>query len=227
LNEIEVYTVEKITSAKYEAVPVEEIANQSPNLTREQKVQSCNFLTGFKRIFQGKLGCYKAKKMHLELKEETKPYHGKPFPVPHIHKPVVKAELDKLCNLGVLEPCGESAWGCPTFIIPKKDGTARFITDFRKLNQAILRKPYPLPNIADIVQRQEGFTFITKLDLSMGYYHFVLDEESSALCVIVTPWGKFRYKGYLKVAASQVMYFKQLCPNYLLISMKWKYSLMI
>jgi len=51
-----------------------------------------------------------------------------------------------------------------------------------------------LPNITQIVQRREGFTYLTKLDLNMGYYHFVLDEKSSALCVIVTPWGKFKYK---------------------------------
>ena len=194
LDAIEALTVEKIVSAKYEPTAVEDIANHSTNLNPEQKKKLSEFLSEFKDLFQGKLGCFRAKKVHIQLKEGHKPYHGKPFPVPHIHKDVVKNELNKLCKLNVLEPCGESAWGCPTFIVPKKDGSARFVTDFRKLNQAILRKPYPLPNIAQIVQRREGFTYLTKLDMNMGYYHFVLDEESSALCVIVTPWGKFRYK---------------------------------
>ena len=31
------------------------------------------------------------------------------------------------------------------------------------------------------------------LDLNMGYYHIELDPESSTLCTIVLPWGKYEY----------------------------------
>ena len=33
----------------------------------------------------------------------------------------------------------------------------------------------------------------TALDLSMGYYHIVLDKESSYLCTMILPWGKYCY----------------------------------
>jgi hypothetical protein len=43
-----------------------------------------------------------------------------------------------------------------TFIIPKKNGTVRFISDFRKLNEILKRMPYPNPKIAQMLQDLEN-----------------------------------------------------------------------
>ena len=70
-----------------------------------------------------------------------------------------------------LKKVNRSEWAAPAFIIPKKDGSVRFISDFRELNKMILRKPYPIPNIQDMLLNLEGFQWATSLDLNMGYYH--------------------------------------------------------
>lgn len=57
-----------------------------------------------------------------------------------------------------------------------------------------MRKQYSLPRIADILHRRKQYKYFTKIDLSMHFYTFELDEESSWLYVIVTPHGKYRYK---------------------------------
>ena len=70
----------------------------------------------------------------------------------------------------------------------------RLATDFCILNtKYITCKPYPLPKISDLLQKLEGFTWATVLDLSMGYYHIVLDKESSYLCTMILSWGKYCY----------------------------------
>ena len=68
------------------------------------------------------------------------------------------------------------------------------MSDFCGLNKALKRKTHPIPRIGDILARRTGFQFLSKLDISMQYYTFELDEESSELCTITTPFGLYRYK---------------------------------
>jgi hypothetical protein len=91
--------------------------------------------------------------------------------------------------LGIIAKDSDSPWSAATFIIPKKNGELRFVTDFRQLNQQLIWKPYPISNIGNLLAKLEGFTFVTVLDLNIGYYNIIFFPESGSLCAIVTPWG--------------------------------------
>jgi hypothetical protein len=67
-------------------------------------------------------------------------------------------------------------------------------SDFRELNKHIVRKPFPIPKIITTLQELEGFTYVTTLDLKMGYYTIRLDPAASEMCTIIFPWGKYSYK---------------------------------
>ena len=87
-----------------------------------------------------------------------------------------------------------SEWAASTFIIPKKDGSERFISEFRELNKRIQRKPYPTPKTQTLLLQVEGFQHANGLDLNIGYYHSELNPDVKKLHTIVLPYGKSEYQ---------------------------------
>jgi hypothetical protein len=144
-------------------------------------------------MFYVTLGVYPHKKVHIDIDPNAKPSHSRPYPVPQIHLKTFKMEHGHLVRTDVLASQQEKEWASPLFIIPKKDGRVRCISNLGQLNKVIRRKQYLLPIITDILRKHSGYKFITKLDVSMQYYTFELDKENQALCTIITPFGKYKY----------------------------------
>jgi hypothetical protein len=183
--------VVEILDAKYEKADLPAIIKENcSHLTASDKEKLLSVLLKFELLFDGTLGDWKLLPVSFELKEGMKPYHGRPYPILHKHIAVLMKEIKWLCNIGVLEWQPSSQWALPTFIIPKKDSTVCTISGFRELNKLIGRKPYPVPKISTILQELEGFTYVTALNLNMGYYTIRLDPTAAEMCTIIFPWGK-------------------------------------
>ena len=69
-----------------------------------------------------------------------------------------------------------------------------FLSDSLNLNSQLRSELYPIPKINEILLKLEGFRYTTSLHLNMGYYHTCLGKETSNLCTILLPWGRYRYK---------------------------------
>jgi hypothetical protein len=185
----------EILDAKYENADLPAIIREiCSHLQASDREKLLSVLLRFVLLFHCTLGDWNLPPVSFELKEGMKPYHGRPYPIPHKHKAILMKEIKQLCVIGVLEWQPSSQWVPPTFIMPKQDSTVHTISDIRELNKHIVRKPYLISKICTILQELEGFTYATALDLNMGYYTIRLDPTASEMCTIIFPWGKYSYK---------------------------------
>ena len=178
---LKLYATE-ILDARYKWTDVQDVVEGQTQLTASQKCDLLDVLQCHQKLFDDTLGVYPHKKFHIDIDPDAKPVHARAYPVPRVHLQTFKKELDHLVELGVLAPQGSSEWASPTFITPKKDGRVRWVSDLRALNKVVKRKVYPLPIITDILRKRTGYEFFSKLDISMQYYTFELDEEN--LCLL-------------------------------------------
>jgi hypothetical protein len=177
----------------YEVNDTNEIASSLTHLTPSQRDDLRKVFNDRRELFSGRIGCYTKRKFHIDLKPGAKPYRCKhPYRIAQCDIPAYKKEMERQCSLGLCFRVYDTAWGMPGFVRPKKDGSVRTTDDMRELNSRIERTRYPLPTLKDIFERRRNYKFFTKIDISMQYYTFLLDEESSAMCVVVTPFGKYQ-----------------------------------
>ena len=186
--------IQNIVDNKYCPADLNTIVKNCKVLDNSEKSTLLKLLNKFKHLFDGTLGNWKTDPVELELKnKDEKPYHAKPYPVPHSQEQQLKDKVQRLVEFGVLRKVNRSEWACPMFTIPKPDKSLRSLADLRELNKRIKRKPFPIPKINDLLQKLEGFYLATSLDLNMGYYHIGLTPYASSLCTVVLPWGKYEY----------------------------------
>jgi hypothetical protein len=83
--------------------------------------------------------------------------------------------LDDALKTGRIRP-SKSPIEAPVFFIKKKDGSLRFVQDYRALNEITIKNGYPLPLIDDLIHRLSGARYFTKLDVRWGYNNVHIKE---------------------------------------------------
>jgi len=130
---------------------------------------------------------------HIELFPNTRPIHCTPYRLSPVKAKVLKEELSNLVRQGIVEE-SNSPWASPIVMVPKADGTLRLCTDLRKVNSVTVPDPFPLPRIEDLLDRIGKSKYLTKLDMTRGYWQVPLDDVSAPISAFVTPYGHFQWR---------------------------------
>lgn len=134
------------------------------------------------------------KQYKITLKDNAIPKTCAARKIPLALRDKVKRKLDALVDDGIIEPITEPTdWVHPIVVVPKPNGDIRICMDPRSLNINIKRELYPIPTIDSLLNELAGAKYFTLLDASQAFLQIPLDVNSSKLCTIATPWGRYRY----------------------------------
>ena len=125
---------------------------------------------------------------------------------------VVKKEVLKLLQAGMIYPISDSEWVSPIHIVPKKGGYTvveneegkllttrpvtgwRMVNDFRKLNKATRKDHFPLPFMDQMLERLAGQEFYCYLDGYSGFLQIPIHPTDQEKTTFTCPYGTFAYK---------------------------------
>ena len=163
-------------------------APTEPVLSADQLVKK------FPRVFGDGVGKLPGE-YHMELDETVKPVQHPPRRVPVAIRERLQETLEDLESREIVaRVTTPTPWISSMIVVPKRNGTLRICLDPKDLNRALQQENYPLPTIEEVASRLHGAKVFTVLDVACGFWHVVLDEQSSFLTTFNTPFGRYRWK---------------------------------
>ena len=149
---------------------------------------------------------------HIYLEEESKAVRQPQRRLnPHLQE-VVRVEVLKLLQAGIIYPISDSTWVSPTQVVPKKSGVTtvknekgeelstqlttswRVCIDYRRLNEVTRKDHFPLPFIAQLLERVFGHPYYCFLDGYSGYFQIEIAPEDQEKTTFTCPFGTYAYR---------------------------------
>ena len=129
---------------------------------------------------------------HVIVSKDHRTCKDKTRRIPRKWQENVEKQVGEMLSNGIIRP-SKSSFNSNIILADKKDGTKRFVIDFRTLNKNTSPDTYPLPNVDDLLDNFWGCNYFTQLDLASGYWGISIREEDRKKTAFSVPRGKFEF----------------------------------
>ena len=181
-------------------------------LETENKAKKSHLISQYPKVFTG-LGKLKKIKIKLNINKQMAPVSQHLYRVPFHVRGKVENKIKELKDLNIIEPVTKpSQWVSPVIPVPKGNDV-RLVVDMRQPNRAIQRSYYPVPTVEELLEKFNGHTTFSKVDLNHGYHQIELDEDSRDITTFSTHLGLFRYKRLVQGVSSALEEFQHHIGN--------------
>jgi len=158
--------------------PAEETHVHTSNVPEGLRPKVLSLLEKHSALWSGHLGSIKATYHRIELKPGFKPVPLNPYGIGPRTRELIKAQVDRMLKLGVIEP-SQREWASQVVLIPKPGGNPRFCIDYRQLNERTIRDSYPLPRMDDCLDSLGDAQFFSTLDCNAWNWQIPIAEEDN------------------------------------------------
>jgi len=187
------------------------LADKVSHLSSTQREQVRQLILKYQTVISDTPGCTDVLEHVIRLKPDAKVVHLRPYRMSPQMQDKLKVEIDSLLADGLIVK-SESEWSSPAIVVAKPDGGIRCVVDFRAANNQFVGDSFPLPLIDDLIDRIGQAQFLSKFDLSKGFYQLKLSVESRKYSAFCTPFGLFEFQRLpfgLKTSPAQFQYLIQ------------------
>jgi hypothetical protein len=134
----------------------------------------------------------------IDLQEGAVLVHQRQYRLNPRYSLMVKKEIDRLLEAGLIYPVNNSEWVSPIVVVPKKVGVdgkvkIRVCQDFQKLNSATKKDYFPLPFTDIILDHVAGHQRYSFLDGFSGYNQVFIRMSDQLKTTFTTEWGTFAF----------------------------------
>jgi len=160
-------------------------------LSQSQEKELTALLQQHKSCFTDLPGCTDLAEVTLTLTDDT-PIKSKPFPVPLAKEHAIDEEVDALLKSKIITP-STSPYSAPVVLLRKPNGEHRMCIDFRKLNAVTEFYPEPLPDPARLYAKIGQAKYLSKCDLSRGYFQIPVKSDHRKYLAFSTHRGHYEF----------------------------------
>ena len=128
----------------------------------------------------------------FKLKEECKGtcVTARGYPMSEDDTQAIQKQVEELTKKGFIEEVPGTEYPqviCPAFLVPKPDGTKRFVVDYSKLNALCAPCALPLPLMDGMLERLARCAYKSKMDLQHGFWQVKLTPQAKLLTAFILP----------------------------------------